>query len=302
MNSKKFLELLSDMICQNKIQEYNIERDCWLPKDPESPFDLCKRCTYYRIEEVLSKGQIEFLSIPAFQTASCKKEHIDSLLSVFARKELDTRNLFLEYLKNQDFYQAIKNQAPKHRASNRCFLYQQYYKLRKMDIVGTAPLDLPIYCWPCIAWILRQKYMLRFSDAFLIRASAQQLRMPPETKYIVDAMISLEINEKPNTVRTVLNSYRLAVTNDILETTIADFFSEPPTASHVFTGTAEHYIPYPNRSMILETLKKRVLANIRKRNWVFKEELMMRTWAPERMVEWCFDLEERQEYAILDND
>lgn len=295
------------MICKTILQENNGKRPCWLPMNPDSPFGLCSRCDYFKTEEILLQETFTDISIfsdEAFQKEACQKNHIESLLGAFTRllqtKDPNVSDLFREYSKNKDFKQILKHQAPTHRPSNRCCLYQHYYKDRSEQFPGATPLDLPIHCWPCMAYISRQREMLGFYSAFLIRTGAHQLHLPSNIQSVVDVMISLELNKKPNLVRTLLNTYRLSVSDKILEKTLVEFFSQPATADLVFLDKARHYIPAPSLHCILETLPKNVLAAIRKRNWIFKEELMMRTWRSDHMIKWCFDIEEQKDYDELE--
>lgn len=311
------------MTCENKLQELNVQRPCWLPKDPMSPFDLCSRCNYYRVEETLSKiyhGDFTGISIlqdTNFQLSCAKKEHCQSLLAVFTalceKKQPSVSTLLDLYLnhkefKCKDFEQTLKYQSRHHTSSNRCCLYRQYLKHRTSEKRVIATDVPPVNCWSCMAWILRQKNILGFYEAFIIVINSQRIQSlikESNTNDIVDMMVSLEIKEKPHLVRTLFNTYRICVKNDEAKKALVQFFSQPATVSLLFTEKAIHYIP-PSllyaEDTFLQQLQKEALANIRKRNWIFKEELMIRTWAPEHMVPWCFDIEERKEFEELERD
>ena len=48
------------MICKGKIQEQNQQRDCWLPADKSSSFQLCRRCHFHKMTSLLDSFTREY--------------------------------------------------------------------------------------------------------------------------------------------------------------------------------------------------------------------------------------------------
>lgn len=297
------------MNCQQIITEYNSKKPCWFPKDPNSPYDLCKRCTFYRFQEMLetiSKG--DFTEIPSFQDTKVKalvqENQFDSLLSALTtlkRKE-DPRivSLYKTLLDCKPFQSYLLRQIQNHSPGPRCTLYQ--YCLSKQTAKEAHIYEVPWNCWHCIASILRQKNSSGLYDAFtrgILGINSCRMLKECDTSIIIDCMISLELKRKSHTARLLFDQYRRVIGNEERgKETLHQFLSQPLMIQSVFQKEPIDYYPYVWRKdpTYQRRLEKEVLKNVRKRNWVFKEELMMRTWAPHRLFPWCLDVEELKEF------
>lgn len=298
------------MICSNTIEEYNKKRPCWLPQDPSSPFSLCERCTFYKIEEILGnirKGDMSNLSLfntKEFQEKLCEQNHIDSLeLALCTLKRMKNPSflpIFTILHEKSKLNQTFLKNALRHSSSCLCPFYQTCFKQRRLSHNAMIQ-DLPWKCWTCLSWILRQNNTLGLYDAFargLLSSNLLSYETVDETQ-IIDCMISLELKGKQHAARILYDRYRQKTKNDQnAKTLLESFYFQPAMIHTLFQTSSLDYIPSgwkePDYRKILQ---KKALQSVRKRNWVFKEELIMRTWAPHRLFRWCFDLDELKDFA-----
>lgn len=303
------------MNCKNTLLEYNKKTECWLPRDPDSCFEFCKRCSFYKAGTILqeiAKGTEDFsiLDEPKFLQICLDtnlQEHVLNALAKLSPKKQHFQK-FYSFLQSNEAYSSkiLGNHAIRHKPSARCAIYRQWFKDRKLKREPIAT-DLPLHCWDCISWILRQKTMLDLYQAFIrcitssqsISASLKSLAASEKTS-LVDSMVSLELKGKPHAARVLFRAFHTYQKNDSLsESILVSFFSHPAMIQRFFLEPTllTDYLPFSMRSNNSEsTYQKKVLQAVRKRNWVFKEDLMIKTWAPHRLFAWCFDLEDLKDF------
>lgn len=285
------------MICSNTIEEYNKKRQCWFPRDPSSPYPLCKRCTFYKGEELLHRiAKGDFTEIPP--NLLIEENHFDALsfalVSLQKAKHPSFSSLYIN-----SYEQYLLRQVYRHTHCSRCPLYQ--YCLSKQDRKDAHIVSLPWNCWQCMAWILRQQNLPGFYQAFTRGILSLQTCKPiknANSTDLIDCMISLELKGKGHTARLLFDHYRRWIGNEEREKELLETFHfQPAMISTVFKDSYTEYFPsawkVPNYK---ESLQKRALQFVRKRNWVFKEELIMRTWAPHRLFPWCLDIQELADF------
>lgn len=297
------------MTCANKIIEYNKKIPCWLPKDPTSPFSLCTRCTHFRIEELLQEwihGTIDFkiLENPYIQK-ECVVKHMHTLLnlllSLCQQQNSSYKTLYSTFIKYSSFQEKLNLDIASHLSSVNCSFYRYHMKQKqKGSSTEKRIADLPIRCWSCLAWILRQKNCLGLYDAYIryLLTSRVSFFNHYTISSLIDIMISLELKGKGHSARTLFERYRQHIKDDIKTKEVLHLFlSQPPLIHEIFNKTSIEYYPYVwQKEKWKEGLQKDVLKNVRKRNWIFKEELIMRAWAPHRLFRWCFDIEDLKDF------
>lgn len=287
------------MNCKNSIQEFHKKRDCWLPKDPSSPYGLCKRCTFYKVEEMLHRiGKEDFTEIPS-STLLIEENHFDALSSALLSLKRTKNQSFLS-LYTDAYHKRLLLQIYHHTESNRCPLYQVCLSKQTND---TSVVSLPWNCWHCMAWALRQEDMPGFYQAFTRGILSIQTCKPIKNANVtdlIDCLVSLTLKGKSHTARLLFDQYRRLIQNEERAKELLDQFHFQPCMIHdVFT---EPYLAFYPLSWEINGLKKKALQEIRKRNWVFKEELIMRTWAPHRLFRWCFDIQELVDFPDWEKD
>lgn len=289
------------MTCLNTIVEYNLKRNCWLPISPTSPFEICCRCTFQKVEEELKKIQTEqsdtyMLERKTFLTLCFQDGHQRNLLDALVKVNETNKNLVKEILlesKGTVFHRFLETSLTHHTPSYRCSLYR--LALQKNDKKDTYQNDLPWKCYSCLTWLMQQKKMCRLYDAFIRGLLNNRLKEGSQhPKETIHMMTSLHIHhKKPQNTRLLFDIVRRGCTQQEAEHILREFLKQP-----YFTDEERlDYIPVTwNQLAFLATVEKEILPYIKKRNWVFKEELMMKTWHPDRFLLWCLDLEELQDH------
>jgi hypothetical protein len=298
------------MTCANKITEYNKEIPCWLPKDPASPFGLCARCTHFRTEHLLNKWkevpvEMSYFENKLFQRACFQEAHLHSLLNLLVvlceKKSPFFEPVYRICITYSKLESKLDNEIDSHTCSTKCFLYQFHMKRDfKLGYSFQNKRKFPLNCWNCIAWILREKESVGSFEFFLhhLLSSRTPFLQSYSIPHLIDSMISLELKGKGHASRTLFDCYRRHVKDEAkAKETLHLFLSQPAFIHQVFNKASIDYYPYVwQKEKWKEGLQKDVLKNVRKRNWVFKEELIMRTWAPHRLFRWCFDIEDLKDF------
>ncbi len=293
------------MNCSNKIIEYNLERPCWLPRDSSSPFHFCSRCTYYKLEDILKTVKKEDLTSEV-QALCVDIKHFDSLqwalYTLLKQKDPLFESLYENCMKSKDISTQLQKQMIKHRPSSLCGLYQTCLKRR---VLGREPVvtDIPWDCQHCVAYILRHKTALGLLPSILrgiisIMVSYKLVKSL-DIQTLIDIMVSLHLKQKAHTGRLLFQEYSSMRRYDKKSKEALELFLfQPAMISSLFDKSYEDYYHSQWRKETpIATLQKQALQYVRKRNWVFKEELIMRTWAPHRLFSWCLDVEDLKDFA-----
>ena len=295
------------MTCKAILTEYNIEKPCWLPINPEMPFSLCTRCGFFKIEESLNSGNEEFLRSvllhPTLMRALTKPSHRDALLNALVSyqksNESEFKKLYACFSQEPAFVEHLQTLVALHKEGDRCKFYSHYYRCKSSEWHTT---DLPWNCWSCMSNLLRKKNISKIYPAFsrgLVTNKIQPHNLPSTLGPVIDICVSLELHKKSHSVRLLM--HRLSTLHpknpDYMKTLLLLFFQTPAMIDTVFSQTYLDYIPNTlKKDLPHNLLVKEVLKGVRKRNWVFKEDLTIKTWHPSRLFAWCFDLEELKDF------
>jgi hypothetical protein len=184
-----------------------------------------------------------------------------------------------------------------HKHSQRCPLYMYAFK----DMNGKKELrhtDLPWKCWPCLAKILRLKTIDSYRP-FINGAIRNKLYEPHlHDRYILDILVSLYLMKKDHAVRLVFETFRRYVkSEERAKNLLTEFLSQPCIIDKLFTKTCKDFIPFVwQNDGFMKELEKKALDSVKAYNYVFKEDLIIKTWAPHRIFAWCFDLDELKDF------
>ena len=291
------------MICQNQILELNSKRQCWLPINPSSQFQLCSRCEFYKVEEILKDKDelVKFVEKPFFQELCKDNGHKASTLHALLWLQQEKHSefeAFFHAVSTEAFTRVLHHDMHIHSPCSRCSFYQYIFKTRELQY-PISYSEVPWNCWQCLSFILRQKSMLGYYRAFSNGLIRNKLRYPERNlNEALESMISLDLNHKSHAARLVFEQIRRGFHDDEKSKEfLVRFLTQPATVSSVFNKRASEYIPELYRKDLTESfLQKEVLKAVRKRNWVFKEDLMIKTWHPDRLFLWCFDIEEMKDF------
>ena len=303
------------MICQGTLLEMNQEKKCWLPASPQSHYQLCRRCHFYKMTNILDtltqsyeRGELHpthelDLRDPVFLKEILhpgREQALLNLLSSLYRKNKIQFMLLVSRLEQDSVFAILlKKRIESHQPGTRCHMYRCF--LKKKDLYKWRTLCWS--CWPCIAWSLKQRevhlqelYIQNFGrEVFQLR---EEIVLQMGSRDFVDLLHSLYIFGHHHHIRILidhmLRSFHLETTKGLLLL----FFQQPLLLPLFFEGKEDDFLPLPLREASLKkSWKEKIKQSIKARTNLYKEELIQRTWHPDRFLRWCFDLEELQDFS-----
>lgn len=303
------------MLCKGFLQEGSTTRACWLPSVPSSSFQLCRRCHFYRITEMLDsltqsyrEGHLhppfemhltdeiflQELLHPAREQALL---HLLAALSVKNRIQFD---LLVDRLKYQSVFPILMTKRIQaHQPGPRCKMYREFVKDKKVYTSQTLCWN----CWSCIAWLLKQDNQ-RLLEAYRQNFGLHFSRLSFETftttgsAIFVDLFASLFLLEKHHHLRILIDHFfRCFPLEDFKKFLLAVF--QHPVFLHVFFEQKHaDFLPLPLRDpIVVKEFYTAIKKGIKAKTNTYKEELVMRTWHPSRLFPWCLDIEELKDFA-----
>ena len=300
------------MLCQGILQEANTRRKCWLPASEAS--QVCRRCHFYRTTETLDLLTREYEkggSHPENETLledhsfleellhPAREQALLNLLSTLYTKRKEQFSLVVTRLEaNRSFPILIKKRIEPHQPGTRCAMYRGFLQQKKLYKWRTLCWS----CWPCIAWSLKQRdnnllefYIQNFGTEIFRLTEATVLEIGSPT--VVDLLVSLYLLGYHHHIRVLLDHMLRTFTLEVLQHLLLLFFQEAPLLPLVFEGTQDEFLPLALRSPGYATeLKQKIKKFIKRRTNLFKEELIQVTWHPDRVVQWCLDLDDKSDF------
>ena len=140
--------------------------------------------------------------------------------------------------------------------------------------------------------------MLNCYRAFSNGIVTNRIKKPESfTQNVLDCMVSLHLHNKDHAARLLFDRLRRSIGDPKAKDLLVEFFKSPATISLVFTAAASEFIPSSWKNDLTSCfLLKEALKFVKKRNYVFKEDLIIKTWHPDRLFPWCLDIEELKDF------
>lgn len=305
------------MLCKGTIQENNRSIPCWLPADPVSLFQLCRRCYFHHITHVLDSLTREYsggnlhprheillentvflneLLHPAREQAL-----LNLLFSVYKNNKVQF-SILIERLKQRSTFPILlTKRIQNHHEGTRCHMYRVLLKNNSLY----KSEDLCWNCWSCIAWAIKQNDTRIFS-MFRKSFQTQILGLTFEkfqeigSKYILDILTTLYIQKEFFLLKSVLQHFFVEFPLEDVKRFYSLFFQQTGVFSLLFNKDEVTNLPLPLQDgVVMQEFKKKLKNHIKQKTDLFKEELVMRTWHPSRFVTWCLDIEEQQEFRDM---
>lgn len=301
------------MLCKGAIQEMNQEKKCWLPASEQSQYQLCRRCHFFKITSILDTLAQDYergalhpnheldLRDPVFRNEllhPAREQALLNLLSSLFRKNKIQFSLLVSRLEEQNTFPILlKKRIESHTPGTRCPMYRTFLKRKGFY----QWRNLCWGCWPCIAWSLKQrdKDLLEF---YIHNFGREVFQLKEETvfemgsKVFVDLLVSLYLLGYHHHIRIVFDHMLRRFHIETTKSLLLLFFQQPVVLPLFFEGKEGDFLPLPFRELQSE-FKQKIKQSIKARTNLYKEELVQRTWHPDRLFHWCFDLEELKDFA-----
>lgn len=298
------------MICQGFIQEQNHRKACWLPADQRYPFQLCRRCYFVKITEMVDTLTHEYelgilhpkhelyLTYPQFQEEllhpAREQAFLQLLSTLYNKNRIQYLNLKNKYEDKNTFWILMKKRIEMHAPGVRCKMYREFLNARCRTMQWS--------CWHCICWSLRQNkkelidhYVGNFVRAVLGVKESTVLQYGHGL--FADCLNQLYLHKYEDILRLVIHHFFLTLELETVKRILSFFLQQPPGLSIVFEKKEKEYFPEALcHSSIVQEWKMEVKRSIKTRTNQYKEELMEKTWHPDRLFTWCFDIQELKDF------
>jgi hypothetical protein len=303
------------MICKGTIQENNRSIPCWLPADPVSLFQLCRRCYFHHITFVLDTLTSEYAQgvlHPRNEILLNNSVFLNELLHP-AREQALLNLLFSLYMYNKiQFFRVLEmfkhksvfsilitKRIQHHQPGTRCKMYRVLLKnntLYKSE-------DLCWNCWSCVAWVLKQDeprlfHMFRRSYPLqLVKMNYQEFQHIG-SKDILDILVSLYLRKEDHMIKITIQRFFLEFPLEEMKEFLCTVFQQPALHAVLFLKEEPKYLPLALQDKVVIDEFKRMLKNhIKQKTDLFKEELVMKTWHPDRFMKWCLDTDDLLDFT-----
>lgn len=302
------------MLCKGSIEEANQTKACWLPADSSSSFQLCRRCHFYKITQILDllrqdyrEGQLHppfemYLTDPLFLKELLHPAREQALLHLFAvlssQNKIQFDLLVNRFKQNSVFPILITKRIQGHQPGPRCKMYRHFLK----DPALYTSENLCWNCWPCIAWTLKQsneRLLRAYTHTFGLHFSRLTFEIFCTTgsAIFVDLFASLYLLGKHHHLRILVDHFFHHFPLEDFKKFLLAVFQHPVFLHVFFEQKQEDFLPLPLRDVIVvKEFYTAIKKGIKAKTNTYKEELVMRTWHPSRLFPWCLDIEELKDF------
>lgn len=308
------------MKCKVVFQEENKERECWLPANPASPFQMCRRCHFYKITEILDSltqnyrhgiqhpSQELFLNDTGFLQELLHPAREQALLNLLSTLYNDNKIQFFHLLRklkrNTVCPIVLTKRVQTHVPGPRCKMYREFLKDR--EIYSSS--DLCWNCWSCISWCLKLKdaeLLHAFKKSYLSQLNRLTFDIYVNTgsRIFLDCLVTLHLQGSDHLVRIFIDYIFHRFPLEVVKGILGLLFQETAMLDIFFLKKQNDYLPLPLRDpVVVKEFFSQIKHSIKEKTNVYKEELVMKTWHPSRLFPWCFDIQELEEFGISSAD
>ena len=296
------------------------ERECWLPASPSSPFQMCRRCHFYKITEILDgltrdygQGRLHpsqelLLNDTEFLQELLHPAREQALLNLLGTLYRDNKVQFFHLVRKLErstvFSILITKRVQTHVPGPRCKMYREF--LKEKHIYNSN--DLCWNCWSCIVWCLKLKdkdLLHKFKKSYLSQLHRLTLDIYINTgsRVFLDCLVTLHLQGDDHLVRIFIDHIFHRFPLDIVKGILLLFFQENAMLDIFFYKKQNDFLPLPLRdATVVQEFYKEIKKSIKQKTDLYKEELVMRTWHPSRLFPWCLDIGELEDFGISSTD
>lgn len=302
------------MLCRGVVQEARGPKSCWLPADRSSSFQLCRRCHFHHVTSILdtltdrySRGELhppheillnarDFLNDllhPAREQAL-----LNLLVALYRHNKVQFIHVLTSLKERSVFCILLLKKIETHRPGRRCALYRELLKdasLWKGDLSCSL-------CWDCLAWALQQRdpqIFSRFEKSIPKSLSKLTLELYTATgpKPYVEFCVAASLTGKEwyaiALIEFLFHLFPLETVRGFLTALV----QEAPFRERLFCQEDLTILPAPLREPeVLLLMRNQVYKRIKQETNRYKEDLIIKTWHPDRLFSWCLDLDDLKDF------
>lgn len=308
------------MLCKGVIQENNTERPCWLPAQPGSLFELCRRCHFHRITDVLDELRRKYesgvlhpphemyLNDSTFLHELLHPAREQALLHLLAilkeQNKIQFHHVVRKLKAHSVFPILLTKRIQTHQPGPRCSLYRCFLRDKYLYTAQTLCWN----CWSCIAWAVKQEdpYLLNlYTQTFGLNFSrlthAMYTAIGP--RVFLDLCVSLHLLGKDHHIRILLDHFLHMFPLDEIKSFAVALLQQPVFLTYWASHQESEFLPLPFRDPpVYQEIRRLIKDSIKQKTDTYKEELVIKTWHPSRLFPWCLDLCELADFGISSAD
>jgi len=308
------------MKCKGFYKEQNKEVPCWLPANSTSPFQLCRRCNFNSITQILDSLTQDYwngILHPPHEILFTNSEFLQellhparelallNLLSALFQGNLIQFSLLLTKLKEKTVFSILlTKRIQTHLTGPRCSLYRVFLKDPTLYKSQTHCWN----CWSCVAWSVK-KQIPHLEDIFLksFLLNLSHLSYPTFMSFgepvFLDLLNTFHLRGKDHLIRLFLDHCFHMFPLDAYRAFLLHMFTQPPFLHVFFEQKHNDFLALPLRGQeIVLAFRRDIKQHIKEKTDLYKEELIMRTWHPSRLFPWCLDITELADFGISSGD
>lgn len=302
------------MLCRGVVQEARGPKSCWLPAERGSQFQLCRRCHFYKVTDILDQltrsyeaGKLH----PPYELLLNETSFLNELLhpareqallnllsSLYRKNRIQFLHVMTKLAEKSVFSILITNRIVTHSPGSRCEMYRMVLKETAL-FTGDR---LCTRCWPCLAWMARQhdprlQQLLRSGFGFVLWKLTPELYATIGDPVLLDLCSSFGIRGNAHSLHLFLTSCLAILPFDEVLRFCLCLAKESWMFPLLFPPSLDQWFPDPLRDdVILRRLQRSAYQSMKQKTDQYKEDLMIKTWHPDRLFSWCFDLEELADF------
>jgi hypothetical protein len=304
------------MLCTGTIIEQNKTRSCWLVSDPSSPYRLCRRCHFQHITttlDILTKDYQSGKLHPPNEILLTDLSFLNELLHP-AREQAFLNLLFSLFQNNKIQFSLVVEKLKKftvfailltkrietHQPGTRCKMYREFMQDEKVYTSSTLCWN----CWSCISWVLRgnnERLFRLYERTFGLYFSrlTYEMFLQNGSRCFIDIGVSLHLRGFYHHLRILIDHFLHAYPLEVVKSYVATLLQQPALLHLTFEKKESEYVPLPLRDdTVLKEFRNLVRLSIKKYTDTFKEELMMITCHPNRLLTWCLDIQDWKDLGL----
>jgi hypothetical protein len=303
------------MLCRGSVQEPSGRKSCWLPADPFSKYQLCRRCHFHKITDTMDhltqdyrNGSLHPCDEPCLRESwfledmlhPGREQALLNLLSaLFSNNKIMFFLLLDRFKKKSVFSILLTKRIQAHTPGTRCCMYRRCFQESGLYNAETLPWN----CWPCISWILHHTELplhqiFQREYTWGLRRLTHPVFLQTGPQVFISLLSTFQLRGMEAELRLFFLHCLFAFPLEEVKQFVLLAFQDPLLLPSVFSGSIP-YLPVPLQDEgFQKTLYLQWKTRQKERIDALKCELVEKTWHPKRLFRWCLDVEELVEFGF----
>ena len=276
-------------------------------------FQLCRRCHFHKVTDILDcltrqyeQGELHPRNELLLNSVDFRRELLhpareQALLNLLTVLLQHNRVQFIHvmgFLKEDTTLQILLlKRIETHRPGRRCSLYR--YAMQDPTMI---PDTVSFVCWDCLAWAFRsrdERISSKAEQGFprsLSKLTSEGYLATGPTPFLDFCTTTLIRNKEWFAIALIEYMFHL-FPFDLLVSFVQLVFQEPLFRIVFFHSDIHRFVPPPlEDEAVVSQIRKGIYQKIKRDTDLYKEELVIKTWHPDRLFSWCLDMDDLKDF------